>query len=648
MRKIAGNKILNNCIVIVNIILVSLTILGVIKTCFVGFDIDEAYAVAQSYRMVMGDNMFSQMWESHQMSAFGLAPFILLYMLFTGGETTGIVLFLRVVGTIIHLLIGFWFFKMGQKKFGTTVGLLISLAHINFLPKWLVLAEFEIMQYWSVCVIFLGLLTWYGRLEEEPPAAIEDEKQNSKRKKDLLSYKKADKWLIISGLSLFVAMMTYPTMILLYPVYVVALWVLRSGTVKERMRCVLIFTGTTLAVGVAFLIYLRSYMTVDEFLRYVSYIFMDESHTISLGTKIVNYGKELLHFGKTMLLYSPVALVVTAIVAMLDYIPKPLKSENRNEVNSKSFQDEKESKENAKEILAEAAFLKRKNGKMGNIWTKWLLMFLLFWLGIFVGKHVILSVFGDKNQFFLYFRYMVAVLVGFIGAFYCFHKNKPYFWLGILPGIVGVAASAMVTNMSLEVAMARIYIGVMAGIFIICTVIKEKYNKDMMVKGLGYVLMVSFLIGLVICKLIMVRVTGCIPVTLRMDMDFVKEGPAAGLYVQEELAKQYNENVPLIKEYVDENDNLLYFGCENIYYMVAGADLSTPSVQGTTVFNEMFIKYYEEYPERKPNVIIIDKTFATNPYYNYAPQNQIVLDWIEENYPGAARTDMEYLTILQE
>ena len=105
---------------IVNVVLVALTVLGVIKTCFVGFDIDEAYAIAQSYRLVMGDNMFTEMWEPHQMSAFGLAIFILPYLLVTGGKTVGIVLYLRIVGTVIHLLLGWWFYKVAKKNFHTT------------------------------------------------------------------------------------------------------------------------------------------------------------------------------------------------------------------------------------------------------------------------------------------------------------------------------------------------------------------------------------------------------------------------------------------------------------------------------------------------------------------------------------------------
>lgn len=625
MSKSTFNKTTKYFLDIVNVLLLALTILGVIKSWFVGFDIDEAYAVAQSYRMVMGDNMFSQMWESHQMSAFGVAVLMLPYLLFTGGQTTGIVLYLRIVGSVIHLLLGWWFFDKAQKKFGLTAGLLIMFAHVNFLPKWVTLAEFELMQYWAVCILFLALLTWHEKAQAILRLVPDNQTTADVQKVKFFQWRKEDKWLILSGAALFMAMMTYPTMILLYPVYAVALLVIKGRSTREKWRSVLIFTGTVFVIGVAFLIYLRTYMTVDDFIKYVSYIFMDESHSISLSQRVANYGQELLHFIKQMFLYSPAALVATALIWGGEFACRKKVVSNR--------------KKSQKGDVAKVG--------LKGVLCRYVLIFFLFWLGIYVGKHILLSIFADKNQFFLYFRYMVAVLVAMVGFIMCIRKNNAYFWFGVLPGIMGVIASALVTNMSLEVAMARIYIGVMSGFFILCSLIKEKYDEDIVVKAVGYAVTVSFIIGLVICKLVLVRVTGCMPVTIRMDMAWVKEGPAAGLLVQEELAKQYNENIPLIEKHVDEKDALLYFGCENIYYMVAGADLATPSVQGTAVFNEMFLKYYKEYPEREPDVVIIDKGFATNPVYNYSEQNQVMLDWIDEEFMGYKREETEYFIIIK-
>lgn len=625
-----SQKLLKYMLIVINVILVTLTVLGVIKTCLVGFDIDEGYAIAQSYRMIMGDNMFSQMWESHQMSAFGLAIFMLPYLLFTGGKTTGIVLYLRIVGTVIHLLLGWWFYKTAKARFGTTTGLLIAFTHVNFLPKWLVLVEFEIMQYWAVCILFLALLTWHEKTAFMAESADSDKENKQIKKTKFWQWRKEDGWLILSGAALFMAMMTYPTMILLYPVYAVALLVLKGRSMKERWRSVLIFTGTTFIIGVFFLIYLRSYMTVEEFVKYVSYIFMDESHGEPLAVRFKYYGREWEKLLEEMPRFIMWAAINTGVIIIIELIAQKI-AERKKSGNSK------------KKLVQED----KNTLTFGSLILKYVIIFLILWFGVFVGKHVLGSLLDDKNQFYMYFRFLFVALVGVVCFAVSVRKNEEYFWLGILPGLVGMMASVLVTNMSFEISVARAFIGVMASLFIVGNLIKEKFRKDIAVKAVGYWVICSFIIGLIISKLVLVRVTGCLPVTVKMEMDWVKEGPAAGLLVDDDLAAQYNENIPLIETYVDENDNLLYFGCENIYYMVSGANLATPSVQGTTVFNEMFLKYYEEHPDREPDVVIIDKSFETNPVYNYSDQNQIMKDWIEEEFSNAKVTETMYLTILE-
>ena len=61
----------------------------------------------------------------------------------------------------------------------------------------------------------------------------------------------------------------------------------------------------------------------------------------------------------------------------------------------------------------------------------------------------------------------------------------------------------------------------------------------------------------------------------------------------------------------------------------------------------MYLLYYEQHPEKLPNVVIIDKNFSTNPYYNYSYQNQIVLDWIAEEFADAQVIETDHLIILK-
>ena len=65
------------------------------------------------------------------------------------------------------------------------------------------------------------------------------------------------------------------------------------------------------------------------------------------------------------------------------------------------------------------------------------------------------------------------------------------------------------------------------------------------------------------------------------------------------------------------------------------------------MFDELFLAYYEEHPERIPNVVIVDKMFPVNGLYRYSAKNQIVLDWIEEEFADAKVVETNYFTILR-
>ncbi len=591
------NVFINRTMKIVNGLLLLLSFFAIVKTLFIGFDIDEGYAIAQSYRLGIGDTMFSYMWEPHQTSAFGSTIFILPYLLITGGSTTGIVLYLRIVGTIPHLLLGYWLYRIAKNRLGSTSALLLTFAHINFLPKWVAVPEFELMQYWGVCIVFLSLLSW-------------------------LSNKK-NCYLWFAGLGLFVSVMCYPTMVLLYPIYVVALFMLSEETCKHKWMAVGTFTAGVAIPGIALLIYLRSYMTVAEFTEYLSKIFMDESHSVSIAFRFSEYGRELGTLFGVLLSCLPEALVLTGVVGLISYLiyrKKAVDSANRDIV----------------EVTTYAFTIK-----------KYSIILLLFIMFAITRRQIWGCLLEDQNQFYLYFRYVVAILVGLLIATIAKAKMKTYLLLAVLPGIVGVFASALLTNMSLEISFARIYIGVIGVLFIAFESMKDSFDKDIVVKYLSYGVFVLFIGSLLVCKLVLVRVTGCIPVTVRMPLGQITEGPAAGIYVHKDLAAQYNENIPIIKEAIHAEDVVLYFGAENLYYLAGDATIASPSVQGTTVFNEMFFEYYRLHPERTPNVVIIDKNFEITPEYRYQYENHIVLDWIEKEFKEAKKIETNHLIILR-
>lgn len=579
--------------IFVNVGLIVLTVLAAVKCCLLSFDIDEAYAITQSYRFAIGDHMFSEMWEPHQMSSFGATLFIVPFLWITGGSTTGIVLYLRVVGTMIHLLVGMWLYLTARRRIGNAGALMVVLAHINFLPKWIVVPEFEIMQYWSVCVLFICILRW----QEKNACRLSAQVEGKIRKEDV--------YLFVGGVAMFVSLLTYPTMILLYPVYVLAFYKLNAGNKREKWRGVVFFTLPALVLGICYLVYLGSYMSVSEFIKNIGFVFMDSSHSVSLGMRMLGYGKELLAFFEML----GVPVLIGCILAVL---------------------------------------LKKTCVRHEITWKESILFGMLSVTLILCMIHMWDSIFADKNQFYMYFRYLWIILLGLMVYKLFGRENSIYLYAGIIPGLVGVLASLLVTNMTLEIALARVYIGVLATIFLLKDAVFKQADSRKYLKALSYITMLAFLGGLLVSKLVLVRFTGCIPATVMAPFEQVEDGPAKGIWVREELAWQYNDNYRVMNQAVWPEDKVLYFGCENLYYLfVENIVFATPSVQGTTVFDEVFLQYYDEHPERMPNVVIIDKLFQQNPYYRYSEENIALEEWIAEKFTDADVTESDCFIILR-
>lgn len=87
-----------------------LALAALVRTMFLGLEIDEEYALSLGFRLVRGDRLFYSMWEPHQLAAL---PPALLIGLFTAvaGTTTGVLLFVRGAVLAVKLALAVWFYR---------------------------------------------------------------------------------------------------------------------------------------------------------------------------------------------------------------------------------------------------------------------------------------------------------------------------------------------------------------------------------------------------------------------------------------------------------------------------------------------------------------------------------------------------------
>ena len=555
-------KTLTYTIRIIFIILALLTLIGIVKALFVSIDVDESYAVAQAYRLVTGDRLMYDMWEPHQFSAFLPAFFLYPFVkIFKSADYC--VIYLRMAGLLIHLALGVFLFFVTKKETDSRVAALAFLLHMNFLPKWVAMPEFEVMHYWSMLSVFLLLL-------------IAD-----KKKKNILYF--------LAGLCFGVSVLCYPTMIPIFFVLIIAM------AVRKKKEGILPFFAGTVLIGLITVAVILINVSPSELPFFISYILMDSSHTSAgMSYKLATYPTELKAQGVEI----AIGLAVGTVLALIYRIIQKTVWKRKIEVFSFII----------------------------NI-----LVFATIWLSF---KTLFGYVFGNENQFYLQARYVVYAVLFMIICIREYKRFSAELWYAIIPALFTLPMVFAITNMDSNSLYSKLFITVIAGIVIFGKKYfdkdeKEEIGKSDLILSVCCVLFCMFcLFG---CRLLLLRVNGCMPVTVMAKLEKVEYGPAKGIYVLKNQADAWNDSYKAFKEVIDSGKNVLYIGQEQLFYVTFADRVTTPSVQGTTVFNEMYGKYYEVFPEKYPEIAVRDASFGVNPAYYYSDENEYIFKWLSDN-----------------
>ena len=111
------------------------------------------------------------------------------------------------------------------------------------------------------------------------------------------------------------------------------------------------------------------------------------------------------------------------------------------------------------------------------------------------------------------------------------------------------------------------------------------------------------------------------------DMERVgrmQEGPTKGVVVSNTVAHFYGDNFELFRELVKENSNVLivtnFFHNQSLtpIYMLNDANISHYTVNSTPTYSDKLYEYWEKYPEKMPDCIIINGDSCSNDDYLWA------------------------------
>lgn len=588
-------------------ILVILSVLASAAKILTGFDIDEAYALAIPYRILQGDRLFTDMWEVHQTSF--LLPYLFMKLFYMAtGSMAGVVLYMRVVTTIVHLAVSLLVLRLLKKILppNSMAAVLLALIYYNFLPKWMVSMDFSMQQLWFFTLFIFCL--WKAHLLD----GFRDEGGRRAEKRHLHRGQKW--WLFGAGLMLALDVLAYPGMVVVYPAIVLLLlW--KKGKGKWLNVCSL--TGGCLIAALVFLCYIFSYMTPGELLKAVPKVFMDGSHQYDLGTKLGLYMSQWME----VLVQSAILLIPSLGAAFI------------------------------MGWVYRRAGLEDKYGKLSLG-----LLFCVVFEGMVSALISFAGIFITWGPFRLQVRYIIQFVMAFCLWKSIYGKRKgeaedvsgenadeKSLWIWMLwLSFAAFLGILLASNVGPVTSSSYLVIGnlVFAALSLLAS---EKAGTAM--KGLAYGAAGLFLLSLIMCKGYYMRNTEYVPGDISEPLAKVEEGPLAGIYVPIEDQMRYTDDYETIQSHTTDKDRVLFMGTEGLCNLYANGKVVIPTTISTPAFNEQWVDYFTLYPQKQPTVIFLAKN-TVDDRHKFFVKNEFGI-WIAERYDVECMEETDSLCILR-
>lgn len=230
-------------------------------------------------------------------------------------------------------------------------------------------------------------------------------------------------------------------------------------------------------------------------------------------------------------------------------------------------------------------------------------------------------------------RYFMPALV--LAAAWAFHKGRgtawePLFWLGFLPGMAAYAFILRSTLLGFSATFMYLTWPALCGCFamLACRQVEPEQEK----LPQGPCVLAALLVFLLVCRFWCVLVTGWKPANVATaNLKQITVGPAAGTWADEKAADMQMALYEALEPFAGKQVLQAIGEQHGLGFMMAGGTLTIgqASVISGTDSDPRFIQYYEELPEKRPDVILYDEAEVRDMAAFHA--------WIEENFTITAR-----------
>lgn len=555
------------------------SIAATLKCIFVSLQMDEEYAISLSYRLLRGDRLFTEIWDPHQTSAFLIQFLIWIYMKITG-TTTYVVIFVRFVGVLIHAAISYYLYRCLLHVTKKEYSFYLAMIYFSLLPKTYVMPEFSNMMVWALTMLLLCL----SRI-----AIMETESQGMWSRRMTLASVEAGFWICFMVLS-------YPSCVLIYLFVMWYVWKYDD----QRGKTAGIITAVCGVLGVAYIGYLLSYMTIPELIANVqSLVAACGSHGDGIGRKFEIYGFDLgclALFGGGYLLAS---LLLRAWIRR---------------------------KGNTEETKCEKI-------------VEWMYLFLISAFSLqFFHWILMLWEYESSYPFTSYF-----FLFGF--AFYCLKhaaedeldkEQRKLMHLWLWGNIVMYIAILMLTNLTLFTSIKYLMPGVVACMLVLIHFAEK--NAPLAYKKYTCPLLIIWCLVAIFVKGWAYTDDDGLMKNITCVGNIISEGPGKGIiteYMQGYMQESIYEE---LHTYVEPGDKLMVVDSHTLCYLYQDVDIASPITICTPTFDENLLDYWERNPDKYPDVVAIQCWYGEMKW-----EEGWVTNWLENEFETSQVIDGKYL-----
>ncbi len=372
--------------------------------------------------------------------------------------------------------------------------------------------------------------------------------------------------------------------VLAYPsmaiLFPVCLGILLRNPVRGRLRECALFAAPCILGACAFVFWILTYLTPVQIGGLLPYILGDGSHQLSVGEKLSLWGESLAGVAAVLALGGLLSWLISRIFRRVDF------------------------------------------------WFCFYLVQLCGQLAYWLA--------GRRNASYLQVVFAASLLIGVRCYFLGGRREKAGFGL-ILFSVVSYLGVVLLSNWSPMYLKPYLLMGVI-GAWICWARACDPGEGERLLRKVCVLFLLFYSFGY--CY----RIIGSdnAPGTLLDVRGINRGGFRKGILTSYMTAYRYNQNREIWPEAVPDGSTVLYVGQSQFFYLLGDCTIASPSTISTPSYDESLLAYWEQNPDRYPDVVAVESWFGD---LRVLEEDGFLDRWLRQDFRASRVEDYPYITV---